>query len=168
MFPFSAVGLKELCQHSEFGGHREEKLPGFTQPGWEGHYGPADAALLLVLPKPSSAVHPAMGTRLCVGGPEVFTESQNHRMLGVGRDLCGSPSPTPCRSRVTQSRPQRTLSRWVLNISREGDSTASLGSLGQGSVTLRGKKFFLIFRRNFLCLSLCPLPLVLSLGTTEI
>jgi len=36
------------------------------------------------------------------------------------------------------------LSRRVLNISREGDSTASLGSLGQGSVTLRGKKFFLV------------------------
>ena len=37
--------------------------------------------------------------------------------------------------------------------------TASLGSLGQGSVTLRGKKFFLIFSWNFLCFSLCPLPL---------
>ena len=48
------------------------------------------------------------------------------------------------------------------NISREGDSTTSLGSLGQGSITLRGKKFFLIFRRNFLCLSLCPLSLVLK------
>ena len=24
-----------------------------------------------------------------------FTESQNHRMFGVGRDLCGSSSPTP-------------------------------------------------------------------------
>jgi len=35
-----------------------------------------------------------------------------------------------------------------LNISREGDSPASLGSLGQGSVTLRGKKFFLMFRWN--------------------
>ena len=23
-----------------------------------------------------------------------ITESQNHRMVGVGRDLCGSPSPT--------------------------------------------------------------------------
>ena len=30
--------------------------------------------------------------------------SQNHGTFGVGRDLCGSPSPTPCRSRVTQSR----------------------------------------------------------------
>ena len=59
------------------------------------------------------------------------------------------------------------MSRRVWNISREGDSTASLGSLFQGSVTLRGKKFFLMFSWNFLCLSLCPLPLVLSLGTTE-
>ena len=65
-------------------------------------------------------------------------------MVGVGRDLCGSSSPTPCQSRVTQSRLHRTLSRRGLNISREGDSTTSLGSLGQGSVTLRGKKFFLM------------------------
>jgi len=36
--------------------------------------------------------------------------SQNHSMVGVGRDLCGSPSPTPCRSRVTQSRLHSTLS----------------------------------------------------------
>ena len=54
---------------------------------------------------------------------------QNHRMVGVGRDLCGSPSPTPCRSRVTQSRLCRTTSRWVLNLSREGDSTTSLPRL---------------------------------------
>ena len=71
--------------------------------------------------------------------------SQNPSMVGAGRDLCESPSPTPCPSRVTQSRLQRTLSRRVWNISREGDSTTSLGSLGQGSVTLRGKKFFLMF-----------------------
>jgi len=49
--------------------------------------------------------------------------SQNHRMVGVGRDLCGSHSPTSCRSRVTQSRLHRTASRRVWNISREGDST---------------------------------------------
>jgi len=61
-------------------------------------------------------------------------------MVGVGRDLCGSSGPTPCRSRVTQRRLHRTLFRRVWNISREGDSTTSLGSLGQGSVTLRVKK----------------------------
>ena len=26
---------------------------------------------------------------------EEFTESQNHRMVGIGRDLCGSSSPNP-------------------------------------------------------------------------
>ena len=79
----------------------------------------------------------------------------------------GHPVQPPCLSRVTYSRLHRTLSRRGLNISREGDSTASLGSLFQGSVTLRGQKFLLMFRRNFLCFSLCLLPLVLSLGTTE-
>ena len=58
-----------------------------------------------------------------------LTELQNHRMVGVGRDLCGSPSPTPCPSRVTQNRLHRTTSRRGWNISREGDSTTSLGSL---------------------------------------
>jgi len=37
------------------------------------------------------------------------------------------------------------LSRRVWNISRQAESTTSLGSLFQGSVTLRGKKFFLMF-----------------------
>ena len=97
----------------------------------------------------------------------VIKQVQNHSTVGVGRNLCGSPSPTPCQSRVTQSRLHSTASRRVWNISREGDSTASQGSLGQGSVTLRGKKFFLMFSWNFLCFSLCLLPLVLSLGTPE-
>jgi len=109
---------------------------------------------------------PCLG--LCVlASVESFTESRNHRMFGVGRDLWGSSSTTPCRSKVTQSRLHRTVSRQVFNISREGDSTTSLGSLCQCSVTLRGKKFFLMFSWNFLCFSLCPLPLVLSLDTTE-
>ena len=46
-------------------------------------------------------------------------------MVRVGRALCGSPSPTPCPGRVTQSRLHSTTSRRVWNISREGDSTAS-------------------------------------------
>ena len=58
-------------------------------------------------------------------------------MVWVGRALCGSPSPTPCRSRGTQSRLHRTLSRQVLSISREGDSTAPLGSLKQPLETCR-------------------------------
>ena len=87
------------------------------------------------------------------------SESQNGRGW---KGPLGSPSPTPCPRRVTHSRLHSTASRRGWNISREGDSTASLGSLGRGSVTLRGKKFFLIFSWSFLCFSLCPLPLVLA------
>ena len=50
---------------------------------------------------------------------------------------------------------------------KDGDYTTSLGSLCQCSVTFPVKKCFLMFRGNLLCFSLCPLPLVLSLGTTE-
>ena len=39
---------------------------------------------------------------------------------------------------------------------REGDSTASLGSLFQCSVTLTVKKFFPMFVWNFLCSGFCP------------
>jgi len=64
-----------------------------------------------------SAVSPGVWTKQRTS----VTESQNHSMVGVGRDLCGSSSPTPCRSRVTYSRLQRTTSSWVFNISREGE-----------------------------------------------
>jgi len=84
-------------------------------------------------------------------------------MVGVGRDLWGSSSPTPL---LKQGHLQQAAQDLV-QADREGDSTTSLGSLFQCSVTLRGKKFFLMFRWNLLCFSLCPLPLVLSLGTTE-
>ena len=75
----------------------------------------------------------------------------------------------PVQPLPKQGHPQQAAQHRVqagLEYLREGDSTTSLGSLGQGSVTLRGKKFFLLFSWRFLCFSLCPLPLVLSLGTT--
>uniref|UniRef100_A0A8C3JCQ2 Epiplakin 1 n=1 Tax=Calidris pygmaea TaxID=425635 RepID=A0A8C3JCQ2_9CHAR len=52
------------------------------------------------------------------------------------------------------------------NVSRDKDSTSSLGSLCQGSATLTPNKFLFIFRWNFPCSSLHSFPLVLSLGTT--
>jgi len=96
--------------------------------------------------------------------------TQNHRipawqgLEGTSGDLLVQP---PYQSRVIYGRLHSTTSRWVLNISREGESTTPLGNLFQGSITLKVKKFFLVFRRNFLGFILCPLPLVLSLGTTE-
>jgi len=88
-------------------------------------------------------------------------------MVGVGRDLCGSSSPTPLQKQDHLQQAAQDRVQAVLNISREGDSTTSLGSLFQCSITFRGKKFFLMFSWNFPCFSLCPLPLVLLLGTTE-
>ena len=59
------------------------------------------------------------------------------------------------------------MSRWLVNIPKDGDSTTSPGNLCQCLVTFTVKKCFLMLRGNFPCFSLCPLPLVLSLGTTE-
>ena len=56
--------------------------------------------------------------------------SQNHRITewsGLEGTSVGHPVQPSCRSRVTYSRLHRTTSRRVLNISREGDSTTSLG-----------------------------------------
>jgi len=93
--------------------------------------------------------------------------SQNHRMAAFGRDLYGSSSPAPLTKKGHLQQAAQDLVQVGLNISREGDSTTSLGKVFQCSVTLRGKKFFLMFSWNFPCFSLCPLPLVLSLGTTD-
>lgn len=40
------------------------------------------------------------------------------------------------------------------------------GNLCQGFVTCTAEKYFLVFRRNILCSSLCSLPLALALSTT--
>jgi len=47
----------------------------------------------------------------------------------------GHPVQPPCRSSVTQSRLHRTLSRWVLSISREGEFNAHLAALVRASHT---------------------------------
>lgn len=91
----------------------------------------------------------------------------NHRIAVVGRDLWTSLNPTPLLKQVPDSRLGRKASRWVLSISREGVSIDSLGSLLQCSATLSAKKFLLMFRWNFPCSTLCPLQLVLLMGTTK-
>ena len=61
-----------------------------------------------------------------------ITESQNYRGWKGPHEVIESK---PLLKQVPYSRSLKKASRWVLNISREGDSIASLGSLFQGSVT---------------------------------
>jgi len=88
-------------------------------------------------------------------------------MVGVGRDLCGSPSPTPLPKQGHLQQAVEDLVQARLEYLQRRRIHNPSGQPVPVLVTLRGKKFFLMFRRNFLCFSLCLLPLVLSLGTTE-
>jgi len=87
-------------------------------------------------------------------------------MLGVGRDLCGTSSPThlPKQSHLEQA------AQDFVQVGLEFLQRRRLHNVpGQSVPGLHHpqSEFFLMFRWNFLCFSLCPLPLVLSLDTTE-
>ena len=88
-----------------------------------------------------------------------IAESQNHRGWKGSLEIS-----LFIPLQVLYNRLYRKTSREVLSISREGDSTTSLGSLFQCSAIHEVKKFFLIFRWNLLCSSLCPLPLIIISG----
>jgi len=96
------------------------------------------------------------------------TESQNCRVWKGLLEITESNSvyPSPAKQ-APNSRLHREMSRRVLNISKEGQSANSLGSLFQCSVNLTLKKFLHRLVRTFLCSSLWPFPLVLSPQTTE-
>ena len=71
-----------------------------------------------------------------------------------------------CSSRDTQSRVPRPMSKWLLETYKEKTSQP-LGSLCQCSVTYAVQKCFPTLRCCLLYPTLCPLTLVLALGTTE-
>ena len=99
--------------------------------------------------------------------PLHFLKCLNHRMVDVGRDLGGHLVQAPCSTRATSIHLPTTVSRQLWSLSKDGDSTASLGNLCQCLVTPIVKNCFLMFRGKPPCFSLCPLPLVLSLRTTK-
>lgn len=80
-------------------------------------------------------------------------------MVKIGRD----PWTSFCR--VIYSGLPITRCRWLLKISGDADSTASLDNLWQCLVTLAVD--FLVFRWHLLDLVLCPLFLVLSDNTRQ-
>jgi len=53
------------------------------------------------------------------------TESQNHRMFGVGRDLCGSSSPTPLQRKGfwQHMKAFELLQKWLALHSTAASST---------------------------------------------
>lgn len=72
------------------------------------------------------------------------------------------------QSRVHYRRLLCVMSSWVLNISRDGDFTASVRKLFHPQSKKSGVCFVLCFlKQNFLCFSLGSLPPVFSPDTTE-
>lgn len=86
--------------------------------------------------------------------PNVY-HTLNHRIDEVGKTPGGHLIQHPCSSRVPQSTLLRIMSRWFLNISREGDPTTSLSNVFQCSVTYT-VRFFLMLGWNSPCSSFCP------------
>ena len=95
-----------------------------------------------------------------------ITESQITEWPSLGGMSKSHLIQCSCSSRTTWSQLPRTISRWLLNVSKDGNPTIAVGNLCQCSVTLTVKKCFLIFRKNISFISLSSLPLVVSLGTT--
>ena len=85
--------------------------------------------------------------------------SQNHRMIGVGRELWGPSSPTlpPKQSHLEQVA-QEHIQAAFERLQRRRLHNPS-GQLFQCSVTLKVKNYFLMFRWKLFCFSLCPLTL---------
>lgn len=79
--------------------------------------------------------------------------SQIHRIMRVGRDFWRPPSPTPLLKKIPNRMLHRKASRWAMNISWKGNSSNSMGSLFQCSVTR--SKVLPCAWMNFLCSSFC-------------
>ena len=87
----------------------------------------------------------------------ILRSSQNHRVVGVGRDLWGSSSPTPLPKQVS---PEQAAQNHV-QAGFEDLQRKQLHNLSRQAVPVLHhpqSKFLLMFRRNFLRFSLCPLP----------
>jgi len=83
------------------------------------------------------------------------------------RDLCGSPSPAPLLKQGHLEQAAQNL----VQVGLEYLQRRRLHSLPRQPVPVlchpQSEDVLPHVRQNFLCFSLCPLPLVLSLGTTE-
>ena len=92
--------------------------------------------------------------------PKGIIESWNHRVAWIEKDHKDHRVSTPCYVQGCQPLDQAAQSHIP---SRDGASTASWGNPFQCVTTLCVKNFLLISNVKLPCLSLRPLPLVLSL-----
>lgn len=98
---------------------------------------------------------------MCYDRKNMLAYTQNHRIAGVGRGHGRSSSSTPLLKYASS-----TCAQAGFEYFQRSRLQISQGSLFQHSVTPKAKKFFLIFRLNFLCYSLCRFLLVPSLEIT--
>lgn len=91
---------------------------------------------------------------------------QNHRMGTDGREHWRALVPCPCSDRVPRTCYWGLCPDSFLVSPGKETPQPLLGHLFQCSLILT-VKFFLKFRWNFLCISLCSLPLVPLLSTTK-
>lgn len=80
--------------------------------------------------------------------------SQSH--MKAGKDLFRSSCPTPYSNRVTYGRSPGTLLSQVFNISKHGNSTATLDNISQYSITLTVKMFSCV-KREFNVFEFVPI-----------
>lgn len=120
--------MSSVCVWEEFGGHRDDKLPRLYPP-WlrRYHHGPGDTALLLMLPASLMASYPVMGTRVCIGGPEVLASSSSNVWKCAGNI---TPIPCSCWCGTLQllNQPEATLLSgvsWRRNVCRRVSVTWS-------------------------------------------
>ena len=92
--------------------------------------------------------------------------SWNHHRLRTISDTYGGLQSNPLR-KAGPARSGCSGPRWVLNSSKDVNSTISLSNLVEFLTTFTLKMFSLSWVRNFPCSNLCPLPLVLLLCTPE-
>lgn len=94
--------------------------------------------------------------------------SLDHRIVEVGRDLWRSSSANTCPKEGQPELVAQGIISQILNICKDGDPlTLSEQPVPTFDRLHRKQRGFLMFEWNFQYFSLCPSPLVLSLGTTE-
>lgn len=88
----------------------------------------------------------------------ILISTFNHGIVEVESTSGDCLFQPPAQSRGSKGRLPSTVSSWILNIWKDGDSTTSLGNLFQCLATLQVKKIYFMFKWN-LCFNLCKCPL---------